>query len=118
MDLKWDLTEPARGQYDFAPYDRLMSGLDQHRLRALFILDYTNPLYDGGAPPRTESSRQAFARWAVAAAKHFAGRKVIWETYNEPNHAQFWPPGQRSRNMLPWHSLWARLFAHRSPVSN
>lgn len=92
MDLKWDLTETARGEYDFAPYDRLMTGLDQYQLRALFILDYTNPLYDGGAPPRTESSRQAFARWAVAAAKHFAGRKVIWETYNEPNHALFWPP--------------------------
>lgn len=92
MDLKWDLTEPASGQYDFAPYDRLMSSLDQYRLRALFILDYTNPHYDNGAPPHMEAGRQAFARWAVAAAKHFAGRGVIWETYNEPNIDQFWPP--------------------------
>src|SRR4026209_1804774 len=29
MDLKWDLTETARGEYDFAPYDRLMENLDQ-----------------------------------------------------------------------------------------
>ena len=92
MDLKWDLTEPAKGQYDFAAYDRLMSALDQYGLHALFILDYTNPAYDNGAPPHTEEARQAFARWAVAAAKHFAGRGVIWETYNEPNIAQFWPP--------------------------
>jgi hypothetical protein len=92
MDLKWDLTESTKGRYDFTAYDRLMSALDQNGLRALFILDYTNPGYDGGKPPHTEDARQAFARWAVAAAKHFAGRGVIWETYNEPNIAQFWPP--------------------------
>ena len=91
-DLIWALTEPAAGQYDFAAYDRLMSALDQYGLRILFILDYTNPGFDNGAPPHTEEARQAFSRWAVAAAKHFAGRGVIWETYNEPNIAQFWPP--------------------------
>ncbi|MDQ2855356.1 MAG: cellulase family glycosylhydrolase, partial [Acidobacteriota bacterium] len=78
--------------YDFAPYDRLMSALDQYGIHALLILDYANPAYDNGAPPRTEAGRKAFAQWAVSAAKHFAGRGVIWETYNEPNHAQFWPP--------------------------
>src|SRR3984893_3048749 len=70
MDLKWDLTEPAKGQYEFAAYDRLMSALDQADLHALFILDYTNPAYDNGKPPHTDEARQAFARWAVTAAKH------------------------------------------------
>lgn len=92
MDFKWDLTEPARGNYDFAPYDQLMSALAPYGIRPLFILDYGNPLYDDGAPPRTEAGRQAFARWAVAAARHYAGRGVIWETYNEPNHQLFWKP--------------------------
>jgi hypothetical protein len=92
MDLKWDATEREAGQYDFAAYDRLMTALQPHNIHALFILDYGNPLYDGGAPPRTEATRQAFARWAVAAAKHFAGRGAIWEVYNEPNHSMFWPP--------------------------
>ena len=69
-----------------------MSGLDRFNIRALVILDYGNPLYDGGAPPRTDGARQAFARWAVAAAKHFQGRGMMWEIYNEPNNAQFWPP--------------------------
>jgi len=92
MDLKWDLTEPAKGRYDFAPYDRLMASLEQYDLRALFILDYTNPAYDSGKPPHTDEARLAFARWAVTAAKHFAGRGVLWEIYNEPNIAQFWPP--------------------------
>jgi len=91
MDFKWDVTEREPGQYDFAPYDRLMSELDQNNIRALFILDYGHPLY-GGWPPRSESARQAFARWAVAAAKHFSNRGVIWELYNEPNIKIFWPP--------------------------
>jgi hypothetical protein len=92
IDLKWDLTEPRKEQYDFAPYDRLVQSFEPFGLRPLLILDYTNPLYDDGAPPHTDTSRQAFARWAVAAAKHFADKGAIWETYNEPNHAQFWPP--------------------------
>lgn len=92
MDFKWDLTEAERGHYDFAPYERLLAGLEQHGMRALFILDYGNPLYDKGAPPRTKAAREAFARWAVAAAKHFSGHGVIWEIYNEPNIELFWPP--------------------------
>jgi hypothetical protein len=91
MDLKWDSTETQAGRYDFSEYDRLMDALKAYNIRALFILDYGNPLYDNGAPPRTEATRQAFTRWAVAAARHFSGREVIWEIYNEPNHPLFWP---------------------------
>jgi hypothetical protein len=92
MDFKWDLTERERGRYDFSPYERLMKALKPHEMRALFILDYGNPLYDNGAPPRSADARHAFARWAVAAARHFANQGVIWEIYNEPNNAMFWRP--------------------------
>src|ERR1044072_8257256 len=92
MDLKWDQTEKEPGRYDFTAYERLMKALESERLRVLFILDYGNPLYQDGAPPRNEATRQAFARWAVAAAKHFGGRGALWEVYNEPNHSLFWPP--------------------------
>src|SRR5712692_3711825 len=43
MDFIWRATEKTRGQYDFSAYDRLMSALDEFKIRALFILDYTNP---------------------------------------------------------------------------
>jgi hypothetical protein len=92
MDFKWDVTERERGIYDFAAYDRLMKALDEYKIQALFILDYGNPLYDKGAPPRTTETRQAFARWAAAAAKHFSNRGIIWEIYNEANTSMFWPP--------------------------
>jgi hypothetical protein len=91
MDFKWDVTETAAGSYDFAPYERLLAALAPYKIRALFILDYNHRLYDNGDSPHTEAGRQAFARWAAAAAKHFQGRGIIWEMYNEPNHV-FWRP--------------------------
>lgn len=118
MDLKWDLTEQAKGRYDFAAYDRLMAALEPFGIHALFILDYGNPLYDGGAPPRTEAAQQAFARWAVAAAQHFAGREVIWEIYNEPNHAQFWPPRPSARDYAALALKVARAFRESVPDEN
>lgn len=92
MDFKWDLTEKERGRYDFSPYERLMRELDRNGIRALFILDYGNPLYTVDKAVRTEEARQAFARWAVAAAKHFQSRGIVWELFNEPNVPMFWPP--------------------------
>ena len=110
MDLKWDATEKERDRYDFASYDRLMAALEPYNIHALFILDYGNPLYDNGAPPRTEIARQAFARWAVAAAKHYAGRGAIWEVYNEPNHATFWPPRPNSQEYVALALVVGRAF--------
>ena len=92
MDFVWAATEKRRGVYDFSEYDRLMTGLERHGLRALFILDYGNPLYTPDKAVRSDEARQAFARWAVAAAQHFGGRGVLWEVFNEPNVELFWPP--------------------------
>lgn len=91
-DFKWELTELERGKYDFSRYEPLLNALDKQHLRALFILDYGNPLYTQGKSVRTVQAREAFARWAVAAARHFAGRGIVWELFNEPNVGIFWPP--------------------------
>ena len=50
MDLKWDVTERERGRYDFSPYDRLTNAIEPLGIRALFILDYGNPLYGEAHP--------------------------------------------------------------------
>jgi hypothetical protein len=92
MDFKWEVIERQRGVYDFSPYERLLAGLDQYHIRAYFILDYGNPLYGADRSVRTEEARQAFARWAVAAAKQFANRGIVWELFNEPDIDIFWPP--------------------------
>ncbi|HEV7684723.1 MAG TPA: cellulase family glycosylhydrolase [Pyrinomonadaceae bacterium] len=115
MDLKWDLTETKPGLYDFAAYDHLLEALKPYNIHTLFILDYGNPLYDNGAPPRNEATRQAFARWAVAAAKHFAGRGVLWEIYNEPNHSTFWPPKPNAQEYIELALTVGRAFRESAP---
>lgn len=106
MDFGWGGTERRKSEYDWADYDELTTSLEKRGLRALYILDYSNPLYEETvvsknpitgkeqkdvASPQHPGSVAAFARWAGAAAKHFAGRRIIWEIWNEPN-ISFWKP--------------------------
>lgn len=106
MDFGWEATEKARGEYHWAGYDELTANLAKRGMRPLYILDYSHRLYEDTvettnpisgkaerniASPRKPESVAAFARWAGAAAKHFAGQKVIWEIWNEPN-IFFWRP--------------------------
>src|SRR6267143_4035510 len=46
MDFAWTGTETTKDRYDWSQYDQLLSNLEKRRLRALFILDYSNPLYE------------------------------------------------------------------------
>ncbi|HET7100181.1 MAG TPA: hypothetical protein VFJ52_03450, partial [Terriglobia bacterium] len=98
-DLNWAQTEHAKGQYDFSAYDRLMASMEPDHLRLLLVACYTNKLYDHGLSPYTDAGRQAFARWVVAAARHFRGRGVVWEIYNEPN-SRFWKPKRNDENYI------------------
>ncbi len=106
MDFTWASTERERGQYDFSAYDELTANLGKRGLRPLYILDYSNPLYEDPQPTKNPMSGQeervtispqhpesvaAFARWAGAVARHYRGRRVIWEIWNEPN-ISFWRP--------------------------
>jgi hypothetical protein len=91
MDFAWGATEREKGQYDFQAYDHLLAEMEKHHMRGLWIFDYSNPHYDEGLSPYTDSGRQAFAGWAAAAAQHFRGHGILWEMYNEPN-IHFWKP--------------------------
>jgi hypothetical protein len=106
MDFSWGATERTKGEYDWSAYDELTGDLDRRGLRAVYILDYSNGLYEEAvvsenpvfrrtqrdtASPQHPESVAAFARWAAAAAKHYRGRHVIWEVWNEPNIG-FWKP--------------------------
>jgi hypothetical protein len=92
MDFAWAAMEKERGRYDFAAYERLLAALAPHKIRAVFILDYGNPIYEADRAVTTEAGRRAFARWAAAAAAHFKGRGILWEIWNEPDISQFWKP--------------------------
>ncbi|MBN1851959.1 MAG: hypothetical protein JW829_04515 [Pirellulales bacterium] len=92
MDFTWSATERERGWYDFSAYERLLAVLEPQKIRVLFILDYSNKLYEADQSVATEAGREAYARWAGAAAAHFKGRGILWEIWNEPNIPNFWKP--------------------------
>ena len=106
MDFHWSGIERKRGEYNWSEYDELTANLEQRGLRAIYILDYSNPLYEDTITitnrhtqklekvvisPQHPASIAAFARWAGAAAAHFRGRPIVWEIWNEPNIG-FWQP--------------------------
>ncbi|MEM3258243.1 MAG: cellulase family glycosylhydrolase [Thermoproteota archaeon] len=90
MDFFWDHVEVTKGTYDFSGYLILTEELKKRGLAPLFILDYSNPLYDNGLSPHTEGARNAFANFAANATKTFLNYSIVWEIWNEPNG--FWKP--------------------------
>lgn len=106
MDFGWQSIEREKGTYNWAAYDELTANLEKRGLRAIYILDYSNSLYEETidaknpitgkvqksiASPQHPESIAAFARWAAAASEHFKGSNIIWEIWNEPN-ITFWKP--------------------------
>ncbi|NIA31894.1 MAG: cellulase family glycosylhydrolase, partial [Actinobacteria bacterium] len=50
----------------------------------------------------SEKGRAAFARFAAALAKRYAGKKIIWELWNEPNLDKFWRPKSNVDDYMAW----------------
>jgi len=94
MDFAWSRIEQAKGDYDFneSGYDALTLGCEKLGIRVLYILDYSNELYESDRSVRTEAGRLAFAAFAEAVAKRYAGKGILWEIWNEANIEQFWRP--------------------------
>ncbi len=93
MDFSWNGIEKQKGFYDFREIDKLMNDAKARGFKVLAILDYGNSLYgpENNGKITSDEARAAFARYAVALAKRYADRKVIWEIWNEPNNGGFWP---------------------------
>lgn len=100
MDLIWNKIEKEKGVYDFSQYDKLVNESNKKNINILFILDYSNPLYDDGLAPYSDDGREAFSNFAMEAAKHYKGNPIIWEIWNEPNLQQFWKPNPNVDNYL------------------
>lgn len=94
MDLTWGGVERKKGVYDFegVGYDALTRGCTKRRIRLMYILDYSNKLYETERSVRTEAGRKAFAAFSEAAAKRYKGKGILWEIWNEPNIKVFWTP--------------------------
>jgi hypothetical protein len=111
MDFSWSRVERQKGVYEFeqAGYDALTAGCLKRGIRILYILDYSNRLYEPEPSVRTEAGRKAFAAFAEAAARHFSGKGILWEFWNEPNIRQFWSPQPDVEN-------YCKLVAEAAPL--
>jgi len=94
MDFSWSGIEREKGVYNFQStgYDALTEACIKRGISMLYILDYSNRLYESEQSVRTPEGRLAFAAFAEAAAKRYAGKNILWEIWNEPNIRQFWQP--------------------------
>ena len=107
-DLTWSTVETTPGVYDFTPWTQLYASCASRGLRNLFILDYGNSLY--GTDPGSTTWVNGFAAFAQAAAKQFKGDNVMYELYQEPDNAPYWPNG------VPSTSQYMALVKAAAPV--
>jgi len=86
-EMKWDTTEPVRGQFDFAPGDALVAFARQHGMRvrgtALFwgrlqLPDYVKAAVDA------DDARAMLTSHITTVVQHWAGHVAEWDVVNEP----------------------------------
>lgn len=85
--MKWDTTEPVRGQFDFTPGDALVDFAEQHGMRvrgtALFWGRLQLPDYVKAAAS-ADDARAMLTIHISTVVQHWAGRVAEWDVVNEP----------------------------------
>ena len=81
QDFTWKRIEKAKGEYDWEPYDELVERCRQTGLLLFGNLTGAPDFYD----TQTGEAAEAYAAFARAAAKRYAGKVDHWQIWNEPN---------------------------------
>lgn len=87
----WARCEKEKGVYDFEWLDRIVDGIIAKGLKPWMCICYGNPIYgaDHDLSSRVftdDETMNAWKKYVEALVKHFKGRIVMWEVWNEPNH--------------------------------
>ncbi len=103
FQLQWAYVEPSPGSYDpawVAGYDALMSAISKRGLKAIVEIQTTPPWARGAGCSGVlcaPADVSAYAAFAGAVAKRYAGRVGAWEIWNEPNNPYFFQPAPDPR---------------------
>ena len=103
-DLIWSGIETTKGVYDFTGYDSQTDSLIAKGISPLYLLDYSNCLYNRMPSnkgydcylyiPRNatqfETFKKAYGNYTYEVVKHYKGKVKYFELWNEPNI--FWQP--------------------------
>lgn len=85
QDFTWRAIETEKGAYEFEPYERLEAECRKRGILLFGCLAYAPRFHD----PRTQEGAEAYAAFAAACARRFAGKVDVWQIWNEPNGG-FW----------------------------
>jgi len=107
FSLGWQGVEIAKNTYDWRDSDDLIAQVRAHRLKMVIPILGSHALYGGmiSAPqkntdnvkdrpiaPRSPEAMDAFARFAAQLVLRYGSDDIVWEIWNEPDIARFWPP--------------------------
>lgn len=81
QDFTWRRIEKTKGQYDWAGYDALVRQCREHGLLIFGDLTSQPEFHD----LRTADGVAAYAAFARAAVRRYAGQVDHWQIWNEPN---------------------------------
>ena len=93
--LPWDRLEPARGQFDWTPWDRVFAAIAMRQaMRSLVVLngspEWARPPADAGNPLAPPHERADFGAYAAAVARRYADQVRYYQVWHEPNIAPHW----------------------------
>lgn len=99
----WARTEKTKGVYDFGWLDSVVDDLIRRGMQPWICLCYGNALYSPeaaeifgavGVPPiKTPAEREGWKNYVTALTRHFAGRVLWYEVWNEPDGSWCWKHG-------------------------
>jgi polysaccharide biosynthesis protein PslG len=99
-EVFWHRLERKKGVLEFPAslndLDQLVTRESKRGVRPLLILDYGNPLYDGGGQLSSPEAIEAWSRYVRFVVRHFAGRVDQFEVWNEWNIGSGGTPAQRA----------------------
>ncbi len=81
QDFTWRQIERRPGEYEWAPYDRLVDQCRDFGILLFGDLAYAPSFHD----PRTPEGVQAYCAFARAAVRRYRGKINYWQIWNEPN---------------------------------
>jgi len=98
LQTGWCRCETVKGKYDFAWLDRSVDKLLEEGIQPWFCLSYGNILYSEAKtfdaipfpPIYSEEAKTAWLNFTAALVKHFKGRVIHYEVWNEPDIDSFW----------------------------
>lgn len=108
----WAKTEQKKGKYDFKWLDAHVDGLIAEGIRPWMCLCYGNPLYSEHGHDLNAKlfpdgpTMDAWLRYVKETVKHFKGKVVMWEVWNEPD-------GRKNLDSYP---LYANLFVRTAKI--